>query len=161
MQNTGYQNLHAEIADWFFNDYLPAWITAGAGTSGDDSSFIAKYWGHPLHISSDAFCGCKQTGQEVVDFLHAMHVRLRGEGYTHTLVPDKRVKVLSRRGGCIEVIWSRCRADGSEIERILVHFHVVKREMGWRVLAYQSTKTTANSLEEAWLQLNPSEDRVL
>ncbi len=161
MQNTGYQSLQAEIDHWFFNDYLPTWVAAGASTAGEDSSFIAQYWGSPLHISSDGYCGCKHTSQEVVDFLKAMHMRLRGEGYTHTEVPDKRVKVLSRRGGCIEVIWSRQRADGSEIERILVHFHVVKTDDGWRVLAYQSTKTDANTLEQAWQQLNPSECTAL
>ncbi|MET4578888.1 DUF6841 family protein [Ottowia thiooxydans] len=149
--------MHAEINQWFFHDYLPTWIAAGASGSGDDSNFIAQYWGSPLHISSDAYCGCKLTSPEVIAFLNAMHERLRFAGYAHTDVLDKRIKVLSKRGGSIEVIWSRQRADGSEIERILVHFHVVKTDQGWRVLAYQSTKTTSTTLKEAWLELNPSE----
>lgn len=142
--------LYGEIYSWFFEDYLPRWISAGAQTSSDDSSFIADYWGHPLHISTDGFCGCMVEQSQVVDFLHAMHERLRAAGYAHTNVPDKRIIPLSVRGGAIEVIWSRCRADGSEIERIAVHFQVVKKEGKWKVLSFQSTHTNANRLADVW-----------
>ncbi|MDM0118375.1 DUF6841 family protein [Variovorax arabinosiphilus] len=146
--------VEAEVVKWFFDDYLMTWVNAGAGLSQDTSSFISNYWGHPLHVCSDAVQEHKLQADDVVLFLDQMHKRLKGSGYRSTKVLDRRVKVYNRRGAGIEVIWSRRREDGSEIERIAVHFEVSKLESTWRVASIQSTHTTAETLDGAWSELN-------
>jgi hypothetical protein len=78
------------------------------------------------------------------------HSRLRGQGYAHTAVPDRQVTVYHSAGAAIEVIWSRCRADDSEIERVAVHFEVARESVGWRVVGIQEAPTRADSLNAAW-----------
>jgi hypothetical protein len=48
------------------------------------------------------------------------------------------------------VIWSRRRADESEIERRAVHFDVHRTEKGWRVVTVASTLTDRTSLGDIW-----------
>lgn len=75
------RKLVEEIREWFFENYLPRWVNAAAGTSADDSGFISQYWGHPLHAVGDALYGCLLREEDVVGFLHATHERLRIAGY--------------------------------------------------------------------------------
>ena len=53
-------------------------------------------------------------------------------------------------GAAIEVIWSRCRADSSEIERLAVHFEVARGSAVWRVVGIQEVPTSADALSAAW-----------
>jgi hypothetical protein len=48
-------------------------------------------------------------------------VRRRPDG-----VPDRKATVYYDAGAATEVIWSRSRADNSEIERLAVHFEVAQ-----------------------------------
>ena len=50
-------------------------------------------------------------------------------GYSTTRVLDRRIRIYNERGASVEVIWSRQRADASEIERIAVHFEVSKLQL--------------------------------
>ena len=65
-------------------------------------------------------------------------------------MPDHKVIIDHSRGAAIEVIWSRCRADGSEIERLAVHFEVAREFSGWRVVTIQGAPTDADTLQTAW-----------
>jgi hypothetical protein len=58
--------------------------------------------------------------------------------------------VYSEVGAAIEVIWSRCRTDGSEIERVAAHFELSRSHVGWRIVGVQSISTTADTLSAAW-----------
>jgi hypothetical protein len=57
-------------------------------------------------------------------------------------------------GAAIEVIWSRQRADGTEIERIAAHFEVARGSRGWRIVGIQAVSTTSDSLKAVWPQAN-------
>ena len=81
-----------------------------------------------------------------------MQARLRGDGYAYTAVPDQKVTVYHDNGAAIEVIWSRRRADGTEIERLAAHFEVARGQAGWRVISIQATPTTSDSLNTVWPQ---------
>ena len=107
-----------EVTHWFFDDYLTTWIGVGAGT------IAARARVHPRLL------GCataleRRPGQPVVPgragrggaACEQLQTRLRDDGYAHTAVPDHRVTVYHDNGAAIEVIWSRRRADGTEIER--------------------------------------------
>jgi hypothetical protein len=88
----------------------------------------------------------------VVACLQDMQTRLRDQGYADTAVPDHGVRVYHRDGAAIEVIWSRLRADGTEIERLAAHFEVARGPAGWRVIGVHAVPTTSSSLDDVWPQ---------
>lgn len=140
----------AEVTDWFFEDYLPRWVAAAAGTSADGPEFIHAYWGTPLHVT-----GLEQSfwcldDESVLGFLEQNHAPLRAAGYSHTVVPDRRVFVYNTVGAAIEVIWSRRAADETEIQRWATHFELAKSDAGWRVIGVQAAATDQDTLEGAW-----------
>jgi hypothetical protein len=95
--------------------------------------------------------------ESVLDFLELNWAPLREAGYSHTVVPDRRVFIYSSVGAAIEVIWSRRSADDAEIQRWATHFEVAKSDEGWRVVGVQATATDKNSLDEVWPRV-PEED---
>lgn len=48
------------------------------------------------------------------------------------------------------MIWSRRRADESEIERRAVHFGIHRTDKGWRVVSVASALTDRTSLADIW-----------
>jgi hypothetical protein len=139
-----------QVTRWFFDDYLPLWVGVGSGAIAQGPEFILDYWGVPLHH-------CTPDGSErlldaggVVGLLERNHRRLRAQGYSYTAVPDRKVTVYHDAGAAIEVIWSRCRGDDTEIERLAVHFEVARGSEGWRAVGIQTAPTSANSLNAAW-----------
>jgi hypothetical protein len=138
-----------EMNHWFFDIYLPTWVAMGANAqaSSDD---ILNFWGAPLHAASVNMTKCLMTGDEVIGLLRANQDPLQAERYTHTVVLDRRVLGYNTNAGSIDVIWSRRRADESEIERRAVHFEIHRTGQGWRVVAIASQLTERVSLDEIW-----------
>ena len=135
----------AEVTAWFFEDYLPRWVAVAAGKSAEGPEFILNYWDTPMHVTGlDQSFWCLDD-RSVLDFLELNHAPLRESGYSHTVVPDRRVIVYSSVGAAIEVIWSRRRADESEIERWAVHFELAKSEHGWRPSAFNRPSPQATA----------------
>ena len=151
-EHTSDSSVRDEVTHWFFDDYLPTWVGVGAGTIARGPEFILDYWAAPLHWADEQGSRWLPDAPAVVTLLQQMQSRLHGEGYTHTAVPDQIVTVYHDNGAAIEVIWSRCRADDSEIERLAVHFELARGAVGWRVIGIQVTPTTSDSLKTAWLQ---------
>jgi glyoxylase-like metal-dependent hydrolase (beta-lactamase superfamily II) len=146
--------IHDEVTDWFFDDYLSTWIGVGAGTIARGPEFILDYWSAPLNWSDDQGSRWLMDAPAVVALLHALQTRLRAEGYADTTVPDRRVMVYHDNGAAIEVIWSRRRVDGTEIERLAAHFEVARGPEGWRIISIQAKPTTSDSLNAIWPQAN-------
>lgn len=138
-----------EMNHWFFGIYLPTWVAMGANAqaSSDD---ILNYWGAPLHAASVNMTKCLMTGDEVIGLLRANQDPLQAQNYTHTVVLDRRVTGYNQNAGSIDVIWSRRRADESEIERRAVHFEIHRTAQGWRVVAIASQLTELESLDAIW-----------
>lgn len=86
----------------------------------------------------------------LLGLLELNYAPLRESGYSHTVVPDRRIFVYSEVGAAIEVILSRRRADESVIQRAATHFEVAKSEQRWCVVGIQSAATSADSLEAVW-----------
>jgi hypothetical protein len=143
-----------QVTKWFFNDYLATWIGVGAGTIARGPEFILDYWSSPLNWSDDEGSKWIMDGQAVVAQLDALQTRLRAEGYGDTAVPDFRVNAYHNNGAAVEVIWSRRRTDGSEIERVAAHFEVTRGAEGWRIISIQAKPTTSDSLNAVWPQAN-------
>ncbi|HZN84986.1 MAG TPA: MBL fold metallo-hydrolase [Mycobacterium sp.] len=150
----GGRTVHDEVAHWFFDDYLTTWIGVGAGMIARGPEFILDYWSAPLNWSDDQSSRWLLDTPSVVGLLDALQTRLRAEGYADTAVPDRRVTVYHDNGAAIEVIWSRLRADGTEIERLAAHFEVARGPEGWRIISIQATPTTSDSLNAVWPQAN-------
>jgi hypothetical protein len=139
-----------EVTSWFFDDYLPTWVGVAAGTIARGPEFILDYWGAPLHYSTDQGGQWLPDASAVVQFLEQTQSRLRAQGYAYTDVPDHKVSLYHDAGAAIEVIWSRCRVDSTEIERIAAHFELTRSPAGWRVVGIQMVPTGADKLSAAW-----------
>lgn len=138
-----------EMNSWFFDTYLPTWIQMGADARSNQDE-ILNYWGAPLHAASVNMTKCLMTGDEVIALLRANQDPLQAENYTHTVVLDRCVKGYNQNAGAIDVIWSRRRADETEIERRAVHFEIHRTAQGWRVVAIASLLSDRASLDEIW-----------
>jgi hypothetical protein len=51
MSDTQTQAVFDETRDWFFEGYLPTWVTAGAESEADPRS-VLDYWGVPMHAAN-------------------------------------------------------------------------------------------------------------
>jgi hypothetical protein len=139
----------AEFSDWFSNEYKPAFIEAVRGAT--DPTFISNYWGSPLWVGNDMGpVTLAETDADVVRAFTAMTTRLHTAGYADSIVLDRRIVVYNEDGAAIDSLWSRTRADGSEIERVAVHFVVARRSDGIRVIAFETHASDALTLDEAW-----------
>jgi glyoxylase-like metal-dependent hydrolase (beta-lactamase superfamily II) len=151
---TNYSSVGDEVARWFFDDYLPTWVGVGAGTIARGPEFILDYWAAPLHWADAQGARWILDAPAVVTFLQELHTRLRAEGFAYTGVPDQKVTVYHDNGAAVEAIWSRRRGNGTEIERLAVHFEAARGPAGWRVIGIQATPTTSDSLNTVWPQAN-------
>ena len=143
-------SVRGEVTRWFFDDYLVTWVGVGSGAIARGPEFILDYYDVPLHHCTPDGGEWLLDGASVVGLLERIYSRLRAQGYAHTAVPDRQVTVYHAAGAAIDVIWSRCRADDSEIERVAVHFEVARGSAGWRVVGIQDAPTRADSLNAAW-----------
>lgn len=144
------EDVTAEVTQWFFDDYLPTWVAIGSGAIDDGPGFILDYWGVPLYDYHPDGGQWALDGDAVTGLLEITHSRLKTNGFTHTVVVDRSVRTYHRNGAAIEVIWSRRRADDTEIERLAVHFEVIRTQSGWRMAGIQRRSTHAETLSEAW-----------
>ncbi|MEL7452888.1 MAG: hypothetical protein AAGJ50_05895 [Pseudomonadota bacterium] len=132
-----------EVRRWFFDEYFPRWVSVANGKREEGPEFILEYWGRPMFATNDApsIAAWLHTDEEVVAFLSMQHAILKSEGFSHTHSPEEVIRVYNPNGASIEGIWSRRRADESEVHRVVVHFEVAKMDGKWRVLGVQSRMT--------------------
>jgi len=143
-------SVHDEVSRWFLDDYLPTFVGVGTGTIPRGPEFILDYWAVPLNWSDDQGSRWFLDASAVVELMAQMQKSLRGEDYAYTALPDHHVKVYHDNGAAIEVIWSRRRSNGSEIERVAAHFEVARGPARWRVIGIQAAPTASDTLEDVW-----------
>ncbi|WOE74677.1 DUF6841 family protein [Alterisphingorhabdus coralli] len=145
-----------ELEHWFFEVYFNHWVEVGAGKRKDGPEFILEYWGTPMFVTNDqpALALWLLDGEDVIQFLAVQHEMLKAGGYSHTHVPDRKVRAYNNTGGAIEVIWSRRAPDESEIQRFVVHFECAKFDGKWKVVGVHSRATDAaldgDTIDGAW-----------
>lgn len=146
----------AELEHWFFEDYFNRWVDVAAGRRDEGPEFVLNYWGTPMFVTNDqpAMSLWLPTGEDILKFLGIQHQVLMAAGYTHTHVPDRKVRAYNPLGGAIEVIWSRRAADETEIQRFVVHFECAKMDGVWKVVGIHNRTTDASkdrdSIDQAW-----------
>ena len=147
-----------EIKEWWFMDYIPRWVAASSGKSGEGDGFITEYWNVPLYANALGTREWLNTADKVRKFLADQQVELQVQHYDHTTIPDRKVVAYNKNGGCIDVIWSRRRTDESEVMHLAVHFEVARMEdkgngQRWRVIAIQSEDNSkSNALNQIFAQ---------
>ena len=148
-EDTVLHEANAEFTAWFDDEYMPAFIKAVGGAS--DPAFISSYWGSPLWVGNDLGpVSLAPTDDDVAKTFTAMTSRLHTAGYADSIVLDRRTVVHNRYGATIDALWSRQRADGSEIERVAVHFALAKRADGIRIVTFATHATDAEMLDGVW-----------
>ena len=142
------------MTHWFFDDYLTTWIGVGAGTIERGPEFILDYWSAPLHWSDrpESIGGfwmrrpwwrcCRTAPNSFARTRDTPTLRSLTGGFGPTTID----------GAAIEVIWSRQRADGTEIEKLAAHFEVARGPQGWRIVSIQAVPATSDSLKVVWPQ---------
>ena len=153
LANQGLDEAFGQFDNWFTHEYMPAFIDAVGG--GSDPSFISNYWGSPLWVGNDfGPVTLAETDDDVVRAFTAMTSRLHAAGYADSVVLDRRTVIFNNDGAAVDSLWSRRRADGSEIERTAVHFALARRADGIRIVTFETHATKASSLEEVWPVIN-------
>lgn len=153
----------AELEHWFFEVYINHWVDVGAGRRDEGPEFILDYWGTPMFVTNDkpALATWLLTGEEIIQFLVIQHEMLQAGGYTHTNVPEKKIRAFNNNGGAIEVIWSRRATDESEIQRLVVHFNCARIDSKWKVVGIHSRATDAaldgDTIDGAWAHVPAGE----
>ena len=150
MSNNETETAAAEVTEWFFEDFVPTSVGVFNGTIDKGPDFILNYWGVPLYDYQPDGGSWMLDGDGVTGLLDTMQSALKANGFTHTEVIDRAVRAYHRNGAAIEVIWSRRRADDTEIERWAMHFEVIRTPNGWRVAGIQHRFTHADTLSDAW-----------
>ncbi|MGN6407285.1 MAG: DUF6841 family protein [Curtobacterium sp.] len=134
-----------ELTEWFFDDYLPAWTAAALR---NDPGFIDEYWASPLWVGDDRGPATLMPDDDAVRrWVSGTFARLRNEDYVRTEVLDQRVVASTGHGGTVDVLWARVRPDDSEIERLAVHFTVVRTGEGLRAVAIQAHAVDAGEAD--------------
>lgn len=144
-----------EVSEWFFNEYVPKWVKASTGQSGINDDFILQYWVPPLYVNALGLNKCLLSSDEVITFWKMNSTPLREEGYTHTIIPSREITVYTENSAGIDAIWSRRRADGSEIQRIAVHFGITRenKKSSWSIFCIHAISTNKDKLGEIWVTI--------
>lgn len=87
-----------EVIAWFFDDYLKRWVAASSGASREGPEFILDCWGVPMSVTTVGEAFRLLDAEGVLGFLARNQEPLSAEGYTHTIVPDRRVMIYSPIG---------------------------------------------------------------
>jgi NTF2-like protein (DUF6841) len=140
--------LREEIDHWFFSQYFKDFIAIGAGKLDPDR--ILAYWGAPIHMSGPAYARWVTSAEEVVHFLQEMQGVLTQAGYTHTEVVDSKITIYGENASRVETIMSRCRTDGTEMDRAAISFEVRRTEDSWTIISTTATPTKLSKLHDIW-----------
>lgn len=140
-------SLIEEIDRWF-SRYFEAFIAIASGKT--PAGKIVDYWGVPLHMSGPATSRWITTSDEVIVFLSDMQGALKKAGYEYTKIIDKKTVIYNDNGVRVETIMSRCRGDGTEMDRAAVSFEIRRRSEDWIIISTSAQPTASSHLHEVW-----------
>jgi len=139
------------IQNWFFEKYIPTWVTAGGDSHGDPRK-VLDYWGVPMHatvlVTPPNQTRWLSTKEQVLGLLSAIQTPLKEQNFTHTNVLDRRMTFYCDTAASIDAIWSRCSADDVEIERVACHFEIRSVDGHLRIISAVSVPTDKERLTD-------------
>ena len=112
-----------EIQAWFFHDYVPAWVKAAIHKDGESLTF--QYCSVPMYWNAFGVNDWLTTEAAVRQVIELQQREVQDQHYEDTDVSDRRIVAYNQNGGAVEVIWSRLRADQSEVMH-LVPFEIAR-----------------------------------
>jgi hypothetical protein len=129
--------------------------TLEAAVRKEGQSFIFQYYSGPMYRNGFGVNDWLTTEAAVSGVINLQQGQVQDQVYDHTSVPDRRIVAYNDNGGAVDVIWSRVRADGSEVTHLVAHFEIARLEgKGVAVVAVQSTDNSKkNALNQVFAQL--------
>ncbi|WP_372571664.1 DUF6841 family protein [Ruegeria jejuensis] len=141
-------DLTQDLFQWVFSDYVPTW--AAIGRSERDAKDILNYWSVPMFAASMHGIGWLMDEEAVIGLLATTHAPLKTSGYDNTKPLDRAITVYNDHSASADAIWSRRRADETEIERVATHFDIRLTEAGWRIIGLSNQYTQTGRLADVW-----------
>ncbi|MGL6236371.1 MAG: DUF6841 family protein [Segniliparus sp.] len=146
-------NVAEEVSQWFFEEYFQTYVGSLNGSLAVGPEFLLDYWNVPVRLSAPGFAAWLRADEAVVGFHRDFdRVQAQSQGFADTAVLDSAVVGYHADAAGVELVFSRRRADGSEIGRFAAHYEVGRDARGWRIFSVQTAPTAAESLAEAWGQ---------
>ena len=144
-------NVVDEVGKWFFEEYFASYVRSLRGEHEAGPEFLLDYWSVPVRLSAPGFAAWLLADEDVVGFHRDFdRVQAQGQGFADTVVRDRKVVGYHADAAGVDLLFSRLRADGSEIGRFAAHYEVGRDARGWRVFSVQTAPTAAESLADAW-----------
>ncbi|EFV13500.1 hypothetical protein [Segniliparus rugosus] len=145
-----------EASAWFFEKYFAAYVGSlngscegAAAPLADD--WLLDYWNVPMRLSAPGLAAWFLTAEDLVGFHRDVdRAQARSQGFAETVVLDHKVVAYHPDAAGFDAVFSRRRADGSEIGRFAAHYELGRDARGWRIFSLHTAPTEARTLAEAW-----------
>jgi hypothetical protein len=119
--------------DHWFTEYLEVFAACGRGQRPPGS--VLDYWGIPLLLSTDEGFSALMSEAEVMTTAQQQIDGMLAAAYHHTAVLDSEVTVLNAKSALYRGEFSRRRASGDEISRLIATYLVSDGVPGRRISA--------------------------
>ncbi|WP_299573752.1 hypothetical protein [uncultured Williamsia sp.] len=138
----------AEMLRWFFDEMLPRWDAAFAGSVGPQ--VIADLCATPMIVDTCDSLVRARDHADLTCLLGTLIESLRPAGVDHVLAPDCCVTAYGDLAGAVDVMWSLRAADGAEVLRLAGRYDIARLDGEWRVTAAHVRPTDETTLDRVW-----------
>ena len=125
--------MNEEHVKQWFGEYLDTFAACGRGER--DASALLAYYDVPIFFTTDAGSFAMTTEAQVRVVAQQQIESMRAAEYHHSEVLESRMDVLNATSAIHRGAFSRVRADGSEISRLVVSYLVTEGPRGRRISA--------------------------
>ena len=115
----------------WFGEYLDTFAACGRGERGADA--LLAYYGVPLLVATDGGFIAVTSDDQVVAAAQQQIDAMRAADYDHSDVLSSEVTVVNATSALHRGAFSRRRADGTEINQLMVTYLVTDGSAGRRI----------------------------
>jgi hypothetical protein len=121
-----------ELKKWL-GGYLDAFAACGRGER--ESASLLSHYGVPIVFTTDVGCFVAASEAQVVAIAQQQIDGMRAAKYHHSEVLESAVTLVNATSALVRGAFSRVRADGSEIGRVVCTYLVTDGAQGRRISA--------------------------
>ena len=114
-------------------DAIHAVVSGYYDAFGRDSAAASGFYGEPTLIVAPNKVIVLSTRADIEAFLDRVAANLKRNGYSHSTLIDRRVKLLTSTTALCGGIAIRMKADGTEMQRSGFTYLLQKGDLGWRI----------------------------
>lgn len=126
--------MDTQSVERWFSGYLAEFIAVGRGESQNVQGLI-RHYDVPLLLSTDAACRTVGDEGQVLGFTQQQVNEMRSADYDRSLELTAETVLLNRSCAIHRGLFSRLRADGTEITRLEVTYLITDRTQGHKISA--------------------------